>query len=365
MESRLAIFDDTSGKFSLHKTTIPSLLEGEILVKISYTTICRSDIYTYQGSRKEKSPTILGHEIVGRIIEFADGANKTDLRGHYMSIGDRITWAIYASDPNSIYALKGIPQKSELLFKYGHEQLTDKNTLHGGLADYIILRPNTPIVKLMDFIPDPIAALINCSFATVAGGFRLADKVKDKTVLVNGTGMLGTIACAMASHGHAKRIIAVDISEERVNRALQFGADIAVVSNDTHTIQEQINAKAGQDVKIDVVMEFSGLPTAMSSTLNLLDIGGIAVWIGATFPQTSFEVNGEMIVRRLLSIKGLHNYNEKDLITAVAFIESCYELFDFQSMIEGGFKLEEVNKAFEYALNKNPFRVGIDFSNVL
>lgn len=363
MQSRLAIFDDTSGKFSLLETVIPPLMKGEILVKISYTTICRSDIYTYQGSRKEKSPTILGHEIVGRIIDFADGANKKDLRGHHISIGDRITWAIYASDPNSIYALKGIPQKSEQLFKYGHELLTDKNTLHGGLADYIILRPNTPIVKLMDFIPDPIAALINCSVATVAGGFRLAGKIKDQTILVNGAGMLGTIACAMASHNQAKRVIAADISEERVNKALQFGADMGVVSSDNHGIQEQINAKAREDVKIDVVMEFSGLPTAMSSTLNLLDIGGIAVWIGATFPQASFQINGEMVVRKLLSIKGLHNYSEKDLITAVAFIESCHDSFDFLSMIEGGFKLEEVNKAFEYALNKNPFRVGIDLSS--
>lgn len=361
--SRFAIFDDKLANFQLLETEIPSLSEGEILVKISYTTICRSDIYTFLKVRKEKNPTILGHEIVGKIVKFGEGANKIDLRGHTLELGNRITWGIYAGDPNSYYAQKGIPQKSEGLFKYGHEQLTEKNTLHGGLADYIILRPHTPIIKLLNFIPDPIAALINCSVATVAGGFRLANKIKDQNILINGTGMLGSIACAMASKGHAKNVIAVDTNAERVKKALKFGANIAVsYKDDPLKIKEQINEFAGEELKIDVVMEFSGMASAMLSTLNLLDVGGIALWIGATFPQDSVPINGEMIVRNLLTIKGLHNYNEQDLIAAVTFMETCYELFDFQSMIHGGFKFEDVNKAFEYAVNKNPFRVGIDLS---
>lgn len=358
--SMIASFSDADRKFLIEEVCIPQLSTGQILVKILYTTICRSDIYTFQGIRKEKSPTILGHEIVGTIVAFGQEINKIDLRGHRLSVGDRITWGIYAGDPNSYYSSKGIPQKSHDLFKYGHEQITDSNTLHGGLSDYIILRANTPIIRISDCIPDQVSALINCSVATVAGAFRLAGKIKDQTVLINGTGMLGVIACAFASHLHAKKIIAIDKNIDRLSTALKFGAEIALEYKEDYTeIQQSLNDQLGKDLKIDIVMEFSGTPDAMFNTLHLLDIGGTAVWVGATFPQEPVHVNAEMIVRRLLTIKGLHNYNEKDLISAVAFIESCHDKFDFESMITGGFELKDVNQAFETAVNENPFRVGI------
>jgi putative phosphonate catabolism associated alcohol dehydrogenase len=359
--SRIAVFSDETKQFSLEEIEIPTLKEGEILVKISYTTICRSDIYTFEGRRKEKSPTILGHEIVGNIVEFGEHANNMDARGHLLSVGDKITWAIYASNPDSFFAQKGIPQKGEDLFKYGHEKITPSSTLHGGLADYIILRKNTPIVKIYDFIPNSVAALINCSVATVAGAVRLAGKLKDQVVLVSGTGMLGTIACAMAAHAHAKKVIALDSNLERAQQALKYGASVAIeANNDPFVIHQKIHEALHSDSKIDVVLEFSGLPNAMLSTLNLLEIGGTAVWIGATFPQEPVPVNAEMMVRKLLTIKGLHNYNEKDLVSAVAFIESTFEQYDFNGMVHGGFGLHQTTEAYEHALRENPFRVGID-----
>jgi putative phosphonate catabolism associated alcohol dehydrogenase len=359
--SLAAVFSDQTKEFSLQEIEIPSLKEGEILVKVSYTTICRSDLYTFEGRRKEKTPTILGHEIVGNIIAFGFNTTKTDLRGHVLSIGDKITWAIYASNPDSFYAKKGIPQKAEDLFKYGHEQITPSSTLHGGLAEFIILRKNTPIIKILDFIPNSVAALINCSVATVAGSLRLATKLKDQIVLVSGTGMLGTIACAMAAYANAKKVIALDSNINRANQALSFGASVAIEANNDHLdIQKKINDALNNDTTVDVVLEFSGLPNAMLSTLNLLGIGGTAVWVGATFPQETVPVNAEMIVRKLLTIKGLHNYNEKDLIAAVAFIESTCEQYNFNGMVHGGFGLNQITEAYQYALDKNPFRVGID-----
>lgn len=359
-KSFFAQFDKSINGFTIEHTAIPSLKSGEILVRNAYTTICRSDLYTFQGKRKEKNPTILGHEIVGHIVAFGPDAVSTDLRGKTLEIGDRITWGIYASNPDSAFAKKGIPQKGEDLFKYGHEQITEQSTLHGGLAEYIILRKNTPIIVIQDeALSNKAASLINCAVATAAGAIRLAGSLENQTVLVNGAGMLGIIACAMAHKAGARKVIAVDFSIARANHALKFGADLALVTDAPELFSPSIDSSI-ETLKVDVVLEFSGIPEAMKSTLELLDIGGTAVWIGATFPQPDISINGEKMIRRVLTIKGLHNYNQSDLVSAVSFMESSFRQFDFDSLVHGGFSLDQTVEAYQYAIDHNPFRVGID-----
>jgi len=65
------------------------------------------------------------------------------------------------------------------------------------------------------------------------------------------------------------------------------------------------------------------------------------------------------MVRKILTIKGLHNYNEKDLLTAVRFIENNHLKFPFEKLIFDAFTLESSVEAFKQAINQNYFRVGI------
>jgi len=58
--SRYAFFDNVSMSLQIKETEIPALQDYEILVRVEYTTLCKSDILTYTGKRKEKNPTILG-----------------------------------------------------------------------------------------------------------------------------------------------------------------------------------------------------------------------------------------------------------------------------------------------------------------
>jgi len=211
---------------------IPAPGKGEILVKNEYTTLCRSDLNTFCGKRTEKTPTILGHEIVGRIEHVGQDVPETDVRGNQLQLGDRITRAIFASDPPSQMARKGIPQKAPGLFKYGHEKVTAESTLHGGLSEFTLLRENTPVIKISETIPLPVAATINCAVATVAGAIRVAGEIKAKNILVSGAGMLGIIACAMCKAKGAKTIFALDIDIERLKIAKLFGADKTAMADD-------------------------------------------------------------------------------------------------------------------------------------
>jgi putative phosphonate catabolism associated alcohol dehydrogenase len=354
--SKTALFISPDEPLQISDILIPATTDGEILIKNEYTTLCRSDLYTFSGKRTEKTPTILGHEIVGRIEHFGNGTLEIDVRGNQLEVGDRVTWAIFASDPASEMARKGIPQKAPGLFKYGHERVTAESTLHGGLSQFTLLRKNTPVIKISETIPLPVAATINCAVATVAGAIRLAGEINGKNILVSGTGMLGIIACAMCRVKGAKIVFALDIDAERLKIAKLFGAHKTALPD----TMEKIEISAPGSSKIyDVVLEFSGIPATIEQTLDYLVVGGTAVWIGATFPARSTRIDAEKIVRNLHTIKGLHNYNEDDLVAAVHFMEENHNNFPFLSLVHDQFTLNEVNKAFQYAISANPHRVGI------
>jgi len=357
---KIILFESPDKPMELLETTIPPLKEQEILVRNEYTTLCRSDIYTFTGKRKEKNPTILGHEIIGRIESFGANAPDFDLKGNLLKIGDRITWAIYASDPNSELSKKGMPQKSNDLFKYGHEQITADSSLHGGLSEYTILRKNTPVVKVDETVPLTVSAIINCAVATVAGAMRIAGDISGKKIMICGTGMLGIIACAMARSKGALSVLAVDTNEERLSIAFEFGADENLAINaGQNDLQQLYFEKTGKTILIDTLIDLSGSPDAMENCIDTLGIGGTAVFIGATFPQRKIQIDAEKVVRKILTIKGLHNYNEQDLLTAVEFIEANHTSFPFEKLIYDGFSLSSATEAFQHAIEKNNFRVGI------
>ena len=229
-KSKYVVFNTSGDPLEIKEVGIPELKQGEILVRNEYTTLCRSDLNTYSGKRKEKTPTILGHEIVGRIAGFGPGASRMDSRNEELEINDLITWAIFASDPNAKLAILGIPQKAAGLFKYGHEKITPENKLHGGLSEYTILRANTPVAKVDENVPLKLTSIINCAVATSAGALRLAGNVKNKNVMISGSGMLGVVACAMCSVQGANKIVALDSNPDRLETAKLFGAKSGISS---------------------------------------------------------------------------------------------------------------------------------------
>jgi putative phosphonate catabolism associated alcohol dehydrogenase len=357
--SKTAIFTLPNAPLTTEAVEIPPLKEGEILVRNEYTTLCRSDLHTFSGKRTEKTPTILGHEIVGVIEEFGPGAPTHDTRGDPLSVGDRLTWAIYAANPESAMARRGIPQKGNDLFKYGHEAITPDSHLHGGLSEYCILRRYTPILKLREPIPLQVIALINCSVATVAGSLRLAGVVEDRNVMITGAGMLGIIACAMGRARGARRVIAVDISEERLATAKDFGVDDTILLEPGGSpLKDLVTEKLGED-SLDTALDYSGSPEAMEASLEALGIGGTAVWVGAVTPQRAVAVSAERTVRNLHVIKGLHNYNQEDFVAAVEFMEQHYSDFPFIDLVQDRFDLDSVDEAFASALSSGAHRVGV------
>lgn len=312
------------------------------MIRVEYVTLCRSDLYTYTGKRQEPSPTILGHEIVGRIEEMAAGAPSVDARNETLSIGDRVTWAIFAADPLSEMALRGIPQKAPDLFKYGHEKIRDGEHLHGGMAQYCILRKNTPVIRLKDEIPLGVSALLNCSVATCAGALRVAGPIAGRRILIAGAGMLGLCAVAMCHAAGASFIEVLDPSEARKSTAQQFGA-----------------SSTSDGLDADIAFDFSGVPDAIEGLYDRLAIGGTLVLVGTTTPTRPISIDPGKTLRRLLTLRGLHNYNTEDFVNAVTFMEQHHLTYPFASLVEHGGNLIDANAIMAHAASSSAYRVGI------
>jgi putative phosphonate catabolism associated alcohol dehydrogenase len=360
-DSLTAVFHSANNPILLENLSIPELKQGEIRIRNEFVSLCKSDIHTFVGKRIEKTPTILGHEVVGIIEEFGPGETIYDVRNQKLRKGDLVSWAIFSSSPDSPLALEGIPQKGADLFKYGHEQLRADNTLHGGLSEYIILRKNTPIAKVNSQIPRSVLSLINCSVATISGAIRLLGDIKNKHFLITGAGMLGLTACAMLRTLGAQTISVLESNKERLQQSKHFGA--TYLFETMKGIKEKAESIFDTQNPFNGLIETTGASGIMEDSLETLKIGGIAIWIGAVFPERKINLDSEKIIRNLWVIKGLHNYNIQDFIRAVDFMERNHALYPFKALVEKVYPLEEVNDAFKFASNQNAIRVGIHFSN--
>lgn len=350
---RASVFEGTGKPFKMVEGAIPAGLTDRIIVKNLYTTLCGSDIHTYCGHRKEPDNVVLGHEIVGDILWLPEGETITDFRGDIVNVGDRITWSIFAVPAEVEAPRADLPQKSEQLFKYGHALATEQDLFNGGLADYCVLRPNTAFIKISPKIPLKVAATISCAHATVTGALRVAGDIAGKNVLVFGAGLLGISCVAMCREAGAKWVGVIDNDEKRVAWGSKFGAD------ELFTFPEKGKGESFPWPDADIVFDMTGYPDAIKAGVESLALGGTAVWIGAVFPAAPVPVDAQQIVRRVLTIKGLHNYNYDDFLNATIFIENNYLKYPFEELVETEFTLDEVEEAFSYASKNKPVRVGV------
>ncbi|PZF71858.1 zinc-binding dehydrogenase [Taibaiella soli] len=346
----IVVFEGPGMPLQLQSRELRAIQPDEVLVKNVYTTICGSDLHTYSGVRKEACPTVLGHEIAGRVEEIGSGHSGMDDAGNTLQVGDIVTWSVFASDPESLYSLQGMPQKGAQLFKYGHAQITETEAFHGGLAEYCILKKGTAILKVPETMPLPVVATINCAIATVAGALRLAGDLNGKTVLITGMGLLGITCAAMCREAGAVKVIAADVDDQRLETAKAFGANECVNLRTANTIRAS---------DVNVSFDMSGAPDAIEYGLNALTTGGTAVWVGSVFNTRAIQVNPEKMIRGLLTIKGLHNYNYEDFRYAVDFMSAHWEDYPFGKVVAEEFALPQAQQAFEYALAHKPLRVGV------
>lgn len=317
----------------------------ELLVRVTCCTLCRSDLHTHAGRRVEATPTVLGHEIVGRIEAFGPDSSRTDATGTPVQVGDRVTWAVAVGCGSCFFCADDLPQKCERPYKFGHGLANPVRPLGGGLADCIVLVPGTFWLRVPDGVPDAVAAPANCATATAAAMLRAGGSVEGRTVLVLGAGVLGVTACAMARTAGATAVIVGDPIAACRERAVAFGATHAYSPDELAEGVRNATAARGADL----VLELAGSAESVRNALSLARTGGTVVLAGTVAPVGTVEIDPEKFVRRMLTVRGVHNYHPRDLVTALNFLAGPGRGFPWESLIVARYPLEETERAFATA----------------
>jgi alcohol dehydrogenase len=356
--ARAAVFHAPGQPLTLERFPLPELKGGEALARIRCATICGSDLHSFHGRRQAPTPSVLGHEMVGELAAIGP-AGVRDFYGQPLSLGDRVTWSMVWSCGDCFYCRRGLRPKCERLRKFGHEAITPERALFGGLAEYCHLPEKTAIFRLPPELPDLVASPANCATATVAAVARQAGSLSERHVVIHGAGMLGLTACAMAAANGAASVLTLEPGKERREQALAFGATHVF---DSALPPAELSAKVGELTGgrgADLALEFSGDPGAMEAGIALLRPGGRLVLAGATYPARPLALSGEEVVRRLLQIIGVYNYEPEDLGSALRFLAGLHQRRPFARLVGRTFSLQDVNAAFAYATKERPPRVAL------
>ncbi len=353
--SRAAVFSGVSGQLEIRDLAKPVPAEGEILVRILGCTLCGSDLHTFEGRRQAPVPTVLGHEIVGQIEAIAAGAPLRDLAGQELRNGDRVTWAIVANCGECFFCRHNLPQKCVQAAKYGHEALRPGRELLGGLAEHCLLVPGTSLVRLPDDLPLEIACPANCATATAMAAVEAAGELKGGVVCVLGAGLLGLTVCAIAGAAGAEQVICVELNPDRRQQALQFGATQSIAPDELADVVKRLSDGRG----VDVAWELTGSSPAFTAALPQVRIGGTFVVVGAVFPSPPVELHLEQLVRRQLTLRGIHNYAPRHLLRAVQFLSEQQHKYPFEKLVAEWHPLSNISEAFKNACDPHKIRVGV------
>ena len=266
-----------------------------------------------------------------------------------------MTWAIVASCGQCFACGRSLPQKCERKVKYGHEALAPRRELTGEVWRSIACwHPGSAIFRVPDSLPDETACPANCATATVAGAIEAAGELTGRSVLIMGCGMLGVTAAAWARALGCSNVIVCDIDPDRRKLARSFCATAAVCPEELAACVSETTAGRG----VDAAIEVTGSPDAFEQVYPLLRIGGTLVLVGATYPSRPVLLTMENVVRRCLTIRGLHNYAPRHLQSAIDFLAAHPEL-PFPSLVSPWQPLEGVESAVARGLARDALRLGV------
>lgn len=267
----------------------PKVGTNEVLIKISKTAICGTDLHFYNwdawSQAHLKVPRIIGHEFVGYITEIGPGVDAYNI-GDRVSGEGHITCGICrncrAGKRHLCHKTRGVG--------------SDKD---GAFAEYLLmpaenLWPIHPDISSdIATILDPLGNAVHCvlSFDTVG-----------EDVLITGGGPIGIMAAAVAKFIGARHVVVTATKEYRKNLARLLGASYAVNihQENVEDAMQALNMSNGFDIGI----ETSGNPSALNSMLSNMYAGGKIALLGFLPPETT--ISWDQVIFKGLKLKGIY-----------------------------------------------------------
>jgi threonine 3-dehydrogenase len=313
--------------FELRDVPRPSIRDNEVLIRVRRAGVCGTDVHIYEWNAWAEGrchpPFTVGHEFAGDVVQV--GHLVTDVRE-----GDRVT------------AEGHIVCGRCHLCRTGNAHVCPNTCIigvdrDGCFADYIAM-PATNVWHLDDAISYEIGGIHD----PMGNAFHTAltnTEVPGSTVLVTGCGPIGIFAVGICRAAGASRIIASDVNPTRLALAREMGAHDAVTPQEAEAAVRAATGSLG----VDVVLEMSGVPSAIHQAFALVRDGGRVQMLGIPAKPMEVDLATEIIFKgiTIYGVVGRRMY--ETWIQMTQFLRSG--MFDPTPVITHRYPLEHFDDA--------------------
>lgn len=326
----------------IEEIPIPKINEKEILLKVRACGVCGSDVMEWY--RIKKAPLILGHEIAGEIVEIGKA-----IKG--FREGDKVIVAHHVPCNKCYHCLNGHHTVCETLRK--------TNIDPGGFCEFVRI-PEINTDRGVFLLPSSLSFEEGCfvePLACVIRAQRIARLQPGQSVLVLGSGIAGLLHIQLAKATGATNIVAVDISNYRLEAAKRLGANYAMKPEEIN--QEKIK-EINEGRLFDQVILSTGAVQAIENMFNYVERGGTILIFAPSPPDYFLKLNfNELFWRNELHIVSSYAGAPYDYYKALQLIAS--KRINAEAMITHKLPLEEIQLAFQLVAEaKNSIKVIIE-----
>ena len=332
---------------------------GEVRAELRAVAICHSDVSYADGDWGGDLPAVYGHEAAGVVTQV--GAGVTDF-----APGDRVVITLVrncGTCPCCQRNMRGscetkfpLDAASPLSFPDGSPVGHGLRT--GAFAEEVVVE-QSQMVKIGDDIGFDVASLLACGVITGYGAvINTAELAPGKDVVVIGTGGVGLNAVQGAALGGSKRVIAVDLSADKLAAAEAFGATHVVDGSATDAIKAVRELTGGRGA--DYVFVTVGAPRAMDQSYRMLAPGGASVLVGMAGSKATSTFNPLALsnsCRRILGSK----MGQCDIRVEIPRLIGMYRegRLKLDELITARYPFDEINTAMDNVRN------GVGLRNVI
>ncbi len=318
---------------------------GEIKVRLAACAICHSDITLVEGGWGGKLPAVYGHEASGIVDSIGPGVSGIES-------GDHVVVTLIRSCGSCHYCSRDVETQCDANFHLDDNsplaspvgEVISQGLNTGAFAEQVLVHQSQVCVIPRD-IPLDSASILACGVLTGFGAVtNTAGIERGCQVAILGCGGVGINSIQGAVHRGASRIIAMDLLDEKLELARQFGATHTVNSAAQDPTQRAIELSEGRGV--DYVFVTVGARSAIEQSLSMLAKGGTAVIVGmpasgvmAQYDPGEFAAAGQRIIGSKMGSASV----SRDIPRLVKLYEEGSLKLD--ELISGRYALRDINDA--------------------
>lgn len=326
--------------------------QGEVLVEIKAAGLCHSDLSVIDGARPRPTPMALGHEAAGIVREPGPGVDD-------LAPGDHVVMVFVPScgacgpcaDGRPALCVPGARanQDGTLLSGARRLHLNGADIHHhlgvSAFADHAVVSRRS-LVKVPADLPFEEAALFGCAVITGVGAVLNTARMRPgATVAVVGLGGVGLNALLGARLAGARKILAIDLRDEKLALARELGADDVLNAADPDCARQ---ARALTNGGVDYAIETAGVLPALELAWTITRRGGETVTAGLPHPDKRLSVPPVQLVGEERTLKGSYLGGCAPLRDIPAYID-LYRAgkLPVDRLLSDTIRLADLNAAFD------------------